>query len=266
MRTNIVKDRIAAGETVVNGWLSIGSSYSAEGMGHAGFHSVTIDFQHGMFGFETGLAMLQALSSTNATPLVRVPDLNPSQIMHVLDAGAYGVICPMISNANEAETLVSACRYPPHGTRSFGPSRGILYGGSDYVAKANETILAIPMIETQEAVENIDAILDVDGVEMIYVGPNDLAFNVEGSVGFPRPKSEAAITYVLERARFKGVATGIFCADAEEARRRVASGFDLVTPANDFNHLVRSSAASVARVLEEDKGTVKPVASVGTGY
>lgn len=266
MRLNHVRERISSGKTVVNGWLSIGSSYSAEGMGHAGFHSVTIDFQHGMFSFETGLTMLQALSSTNATPLVRVPDLNPAQIMHTLDAGAFGVICPMISTAKQAEALVSACRYPPFGTRSFGPSRGLLYGGPDYIAKANETILAIPMIETQEAVENIDAILDVDGVELIYIGPNDLAFDLEGHVGFPRPKSEAAITHVLERAQSKGIATGIFCADAEESRRRVAAGFDLVTPANDFNHLVRSGAAAVARVLEDDDGAVKPVASVGTGY
>jgi len=151
MRANLVRSRLAAGESVVNAWLSIGSSYSAEGVGHSGVHSVTIDLQHGMFGFPEALHMLQAISATPAVPMVRVPALDPAQIMHLLDAGAYGVICPMISTPEEAAALVSACRYPPLGTRSFGPSRGLLYGGPDYVAKANETVMAIPMIETAEA-------------------------------------------------------------------------------------------------------------------
>ena len=109
MRSNIVKQRLAAGETVVNAWLSIGSSYSAEGAGHSGVHSVTVDLQHGMLGFSEALHMLQAISATPATPLVRVPDLDPAKIMHLLDAGAYGVICPMISTPEQAEALVSAC-------------------------------------------------------------------------------------------------------------------------------------------------------------
>ena len=111
------------------------------------------------------------------SPLVRVPSLDAALLMRVLDAGAYGVICPMISSAKQAEELVDACRYPPVGSRSFGPARGLLYGGADYVAHANAEILVIPMIETVEAVRNIDAILAVEGVDMIYVGPNDMAVN-----------------------------------------------------------------------------------------
>lgn len=264
MRANSVKTRLSQGETVVNAWLSIGSSYSAEGMGHTGAHAVTVDLQHGMFGFSEALHMLQALSSTPAIPLVRVSALDPAEIMHLLDAGAYGVICPMISSPEDAAALVAACRYPPHGNRSFGPSRGLLYGGPDYVAEADATIMAIPMIETAEAIERIDEILAVEGVDMLYIGPNDLAFALEGHVRFPRPNAEKAIAHVLERAIRSSVPVGIFCANAEEARRRVEQGFHLVTPANDFAHLTRSATAAVREIL--DGAEAKGATAAGHGY
>ncbi len=264
MRRNVIKDRIAAGEIVINAWLSIGSSYSAEGMGHAGFHSVTVDLQHGMVGFSNALPMLQAISATPATPLVRVPELNTATIMHLLDAGAYGIICPMISTPEEAAKLVAACRYPPRGNRSFGPSRGLLYGGSDYVSEADLTVMAIPMIETAEAVERIDEILAVEGVDMVYLGPNDLAFALDGHVKYPRHKSEAAMMHVRARAAVHGIATGIFCTDATEASARAKQGFQMVTPANDFAHLTRSGKAAVDSILGE--GAAASKASSSHGY
>lgn len=163
-------------------------------------------------------------------------------MMRVLDAGAYGIICPMISTPDQATALVSACRYPPIGTRSFGPSRGLLYGAKDCVAHANETVLAIPMIETAEAVKRIDEILEVPGIDMLYMGPNDLAFTLDGHTRFPRPKSEAAMTAVLARAKAKGIPVGIFCADVNEAVLRLDQGYALVMPGNDFGHLTRSLA------------------------
>lgn len=264
MRANLVRKRLAAGEHVVNAWLSIGSSYSAEGVGHSGVHSVTVDLQHGMFGFPEALHMLQAISATPAVPLVRVPALDPAQIMHLLDAGAYGVICPMISTPEQAAALVSACRYPPFGTRSFGPSRGLLYGGQDYVAHANDTVMAIPMVETAEAVERIDEILAVPGVDMIYLGPNDMAFAIDGHVRYPRPASEQAMAHVLARAQAHNVPVGIFCADAAEAALRLEQGFPLVTPGNDFAHLTRSLSGAVRTLLEEQSPQT-PVAA-GHGY
>lgn len=251
MRPNQVRSRLEAGQIVVNGWLSIGSSYAAEGVGHSGVHSVTVDLQHGMFDFAAALQMMQAISATPATPLVRVPSIDPAQIMHLLDAGAYGVICPMISTPDEAAKLVAACRYPPKGNRSFGPSRGLLYGGADYVAQADATVMAIPMIETAEAVERIEDILDVEGIDMIYIGPNDMAFELDGHVGFPRPKSDAATAHVLKAANRRGIPAGIFCGSGEEARARVAEGFQLVTPGNDFGHLTRSLQDAVSKTLED---------------
>ena len=251
MRANTVRTRLAASQVVVNGWLSIGSAYSAEGVGHSGVHAVTVDLQHGMLGFSDALVMMQAISATPATPMVRVPDLNPAQIMHLLDAGAYGIICPMISTPEQTKTLVDACRYPPLGNRSFGPSRGLLYGGPDYVAQANETVMAIPMIETAEAVDRIEEILDVEGVDMVYLGPNDLAFALDGHVGHPRPKSEAALLHVLSAATRRGISVGIFCSGGEEARNRIEQGFRLVTPGNDFAHLTRSMREAVRITLED---------------
>lgn len=251
MRRNAVRVRLAAGEVVVNGWLSIGSGYSAEGVGHSGVHAVTVDLQHGMFDTGQAIHMLQALSATPATPLVRVPANDAAQIMHLLDAGAYGIICPMISTPEDAAALVAACRYPPVGKRSFGPSRGLLYGGPDYVAEADATIMAIPMIETAEGVDRIGEILDVEGIDMIYLGPNDMAFALDGHVGHPRPKSEAALAHVLKVATARGMPVGIFCASGEEARDRAAQGFRLVTPGNDFAHLTRSLREAVRITLEE---------------
>lgn len=252
MRINHVRARLAEGQTVINGWLSIGSGYSAEGIGHSGAHSVTVDLQHGMLDFSMALQMLQAISATPAVPMVRVPSLDPPKIMQLLDAGAYGVICPMISSAEQTREFVAACRYPPHGNRSFGPSRGLLYGGADYVAKANETVMAIPMIETAEAVERIEDILDVPGVDMIYVGPNDMAFELDGHVNHPRPKSEAALDAVLQAATRRGIPAGIFCSGADEARQRIEQGFSLVTPGNDFAHLTRSMKEAVQELQDND--------------
>ncbi|WP_296644242.1 HpcH/HpaI aldolase family protein [Roseinatronobacter sp.] len=262
MRANLVRTRLAASQIVVNGWLSMGSPYAAEGVAHSGVHAVTVDLQHGMLDFADALVMMQAISATPATPLVRVPDLNPAQIMHLLDAGAYGIICPMISTPEQTKTLVDACRYPPLGNRSFGPSRGLLYGGPDYVAHANATIMAIPMIETAEAVDRIEEILDVDGVDMVYLGPNDMAFALDGHVGHPRPRSEAALQHVLNATTRRGIPVGIFCSGGEEARRRVGQGFRLVTPGNDFAHLSRSMRDAVRMTLEE----TTPEVAAQNGY
>ena len=130
-------------------------------MAAQGWDSLTIDLQHGLIDYQVAVGMLQAISGGPTTPLVRIPWLDPAIIMKLLDAGAYGVICPMINSAEETERFVAACRYPPAGIRSFGPLRARLYAGSDYFKEANRTILAIAMIETHSALEHLDEILSV---------------------------------------------------------------------------------------------------------
>ena len=203
--------------------------------------------------------MLQAISTTPATPMVRVPALDPAQIMHLLDAGAYGIICPMISTPEQAADTGRCLPLSARSATAVSARRaGCFTAAPDYVAQANETVMAIPMIETAEAVDRIDEILDVDGVDMIYLGPNDMAFALDGHVGHPRPKSEAALTRVLAAARQRDIPVGIFCGSGEEARTRVEQGFSLVTPGNDFAHLTRSHRDAVRVILAD---TVPKVAA-----
>lgn len=264
MRANRLKSVFAERRTAVNAWLSVGSSYLAEGVANQGFDSVTVDLQHGMFDFEAALTLFQAISTTDAVPLARVPANDPAQVMRLLDAGAFGVICPMISTRDEAWRFARACRYAPRGNRSFGPSRGLLYGGADYFAGADDEILVIPMIETREAVDNIDEILAVDEVDMVYLGPNDLALACGERPGAAEdgPRVAEAIAHVLARTHAAGKAAGIFCPDADGARARADAGFDLVTPGNDFGNLMRTLRGAVTRI----RGTSAPVPGGSGGY
>lgn len=247
MRRNTLRDLKSAGKPIVNAWLSIGSSYSAEIVAHGGYDAVTVDCQHGMMGFDVALTMLQAISTTPAIPLVRPSRNDPAEIMRWLDAGAYGLICPMISTPAEAEAFVAACRYPPVGSRSFGPSRGLLYGGADYAARANQEILVLGMIETRQGLDNLDAILATPGLDGIYVGPNDLALALGRD---PKPESDDPVMIeAIDRIRATTVAAdglaGIFCSGGAGAARRVREGFDLVTPGNDAMLLKGAVAASL---------------------
>lgn len=248
MRRNRLRDMKTAGTPIINAWLSIADGYAAESVALQGFDAATIDCQHGMIGFDAAIDLLQAVSATPAIPLVRPSANNGPEIMRLLDAGAYGVICPMISTAADAAALVSACRYPPTGTRSFGPARGLLYGGADYLAQANDEILVLAMIETAEGLANLDAIVATPGLDGIYVGPNDLALAL-GHAPVSESKERALIDAV-ERIRAAVVAAGkiagIFCSSGAGAAQRVAEGFDLVTPGNDAALLRAACAAAVA--------------------
>ena len=162
--------------------------FSAEVMAHQGFDSLTIDMQHGVVDYQVAVTMLQGISTTGVVPLARVPWNDPARLMKILDAGAYGVICPMINTREEAEALVRACKYPPRGYRSWGPVRASIYAGTDYGDHANDDIVVMPMIETAEAVKNIDEILSVPGVDAVYVGPSDLSpGHSAASRGWTRP-------------------------------------------------------------------------------
>ena len=152
-RANRVRELWQAGKPVINSWLGIPSSFSAEVMAHAGWDSLVVDMQHGMIDYQMMVTMLQGISTTETVPLVRVPWNDPAHIQKALDAGAYGIICPMINNRAEAEKFVGSMRYAPLGYRSSGPIRASLYGGADYHAKANDIVVAFGMIETVEAIE-----------------------------------------------------------------------------------------------------------------
>src|SRR6266542_5625968 len=153
MRENTLRTIWAKGGAVLNGWLTIPSTWTAELMAQQGWDSLTVDTQHGLIGYDVALPMFQAISTTPVFPLARAPWNEPGGIMKLLDAGAMGIICPMVNCAEEAKAFVGACRYAPAGYRSAGPTRASLYAGSNYLLKANESVVALAMIETAQAVQ-----------------------------------------------------------------------------------------------------------------
>jgi 4-hydroxy-2-oxoheptanedioate aldolase len=243
MRENRLRTLWKADQPVVNGWLAIPDAFSAEVMAHQGWDSLTIDMQHGLIDAAAMVAMLQAISTTPVVPVVRVPWLEPGIIMKALDAGAYGVICPMVNTPDDAQRLVAYTHYAPQGTRSFGPIRAALYGGPDYAQHANDTIVAFAMIETAQALDNLDAILSVEGLDAIYIGPSDLSLALGCRPVFddPEPKAVQAIEHILERAKAHGVVAGIHCGLPDVAMARVAKGFRFVTAGADAKLLATGS-------------------------
>ncbi len=253
MRKNKLKKIFSEGKAVVNGWLQIPNSFSAEVMAHQGWDSLTIDMQHGAIDYPNALQMLQGISTTDVVPMARVNWNEPGQIMKILDAGVYGIICPMVSNRKEAEKFVQACLYPPKGYRSFGPIRGLLYGGPDYGKHANTEILKFAMIETKESLDKLDEIMSTPGLDGIYIGPADLSLAIGAEPGFDKEEKDPTypvIMKILEHAKKNKIIPGIHNATPEYAEKMIKKGFQLVTVASDQRFM--SSGAKT--VLEKLKG------------
>src|SRR3989475_6190087 len=194
--------------------------------------------------------MLQGIAAKDVVPLARVPWNDPAWIMKILDAGAYGVICPMINTRQDAEALVGACKYAPRGFRSFGPVRASLYAGADYAQHANDDLVVMPMIETAEAVKNLDAILSVDGVDAVYVGPSDLSLTlgVKPRLDQTEPVVMDAQMKIVAACKRHGVVAGIHNATAAYALKMIEAGYQFVTLASDSRFLAAKAADEVAAV------------------
>jgi len=247
VRKNNLRKLFKEGKPVINGWLQIPHSFSAEVMAKQGYDSLTIDMQHGVVDYPNALQMLQAISTTDVVPMARVNWNEPGQIMKILDAGAYGIICPMVSNRKESESFVQACLYPPKGYRSFGPIRGMLYGGPDYGKCANEEILKFAMIETKEALSNLDEIMSTPGLDGIYIGPADLSLAVDQEPSFDIPETSPVykvILNILKHAKKNKIIPAIHNMSPEYAQKMITLGFKLVTIGADHRYM--SSAAKTA--------------------
>ena len=239
----------------VNGWLSLGSAFAGEIMAAQGYDSVTVDIQHGVVDYQHAVGILQAMGASGVTPMVRVPWLDPAIIMKVLDAGAYGVICPMVNTRVDAEKLVSFVRYAPAGVRSFGPTRANFSAGPGYATEANDQVLCFAMIETAEAMGNLHEIVATPGLDAIYVGPADLTLSLaEGRLApaFDRQEPEmiTAIKEILSAAHSAGIKAGLHTGSADYAAMAIGWGFDLVTISNDVRLLAGAAKISVDRVRE----------------
>jgi 4-hydroxy-2-oxoheptanedioate aldolase len=243
MRENFVRSIWRQGGAAVCGWLAIPSSFSAELMARSGFDALTVDMQHGNMGYETAVTMLQAISTTNTTPFVRVPWNDPVSIMRMLDAGSYGIVCPMVSNRADAEKFVGACRYPPEGYRSFGPRRAMLYAGDDYQENANQTIITLAMVETAEAMQNLDAIMSTPGLDGVYVGPADLSISMLGRrlFDYSEPEHVAWLDAIVAAAKRNNVIAGIHTGSPEYAQKMIDKGFQFVAIGGDSGFMEREA-------------------------
>ena len=252
-----LKTLLASGKAVMNGWLVIPSGFSAEVMAQCGFDAITVDLQHGVQDYHSMVHCFQAMQAHPVTPLARVTWNEPGNLGKVLDSGAMGIICPMINTKQDAESFVAACKYPPLGTRSNGPVRAAMYGpASGYQGTANEETLCIPIIETKTAVDNLDAILDVEGVAGVYVGPSDLSF----SLGLPPvldvelPQVLKIFNDILEKCAKRNLFAGIHCASAAYAARAIGMGFRIVSVMNDARMMATCAKTTVTAIREASNG------------
>jgi 4-hydroxy-2-oxoheptanedioate aldolase len=253
MRENRLRSLWRENKPSLNGWLAVPNGFSAEVMAHQGWDSLTIDLQHGVVDYQAMVGMLQAISTTPTVPVVRVPWLDPAALMKALDAGAYGLICPMVNTPEDAAKLVAWTHYAPQGTRSFGPVRASLYGGPDYAERANDTVFVFAMIETRQALDNLDAILAVEGLDGVYVGPSDLSLSLGCKPTFDDvdvPVAQA-IEHIVHRATAHGRVAGIHNGRVDVARARAALGYRFLTIGSD----ARLLAAGAQQVVSQWKGT-----------
>ncbi|MFQ5623948.1 MAG: HpcH/HpaI aldolase/citrate lyase family protein [Paracoccaceae bacterium] len=259
------------GKQTINGWLSIASPFGAEIMAAQGFDSLTVDLQHGVVDYADAVTMFQAMRASGVMPMARVPTLDAGAVMKVLDAGAYGVICPMINTRAQAEQLVSCVRYPPRGLRSFGPTRANFTTGGGYAKEANDAIVCLAMIETAEAMANLREIVSTPDLDGIYIGPADLTLGVANgrlAPGLDREEPEMidAIKRILSEAKGAGIRAGLHCDTPGYAAKAFGWGFDFTTLSNDVRFLSGAASAAVneaRRLIGQDSEAGEPD---GGGY
>jgi 4-hydroxy-2-oxoheptanedioate aldolase len=253
MKKNKLLEKWKLGKPAINGWLSIPNSFTAEAMSRMGWDSLTIDLQHGQNDYSTSISMLQAISGSDTVPLARVPWNEPGIIMKMLDLGVLGVISPMINNKTECENFVSYCNYPPKGQRSFGPMRAQLLYGNDYFQKANSNIISLAMIETEEAIKNIDEILSVPNLTGVYIGPADMssAFGLEPKFDVKEDPVFSNIKMIVDKAKKMGKVAGIHNGTTEYAKEMINLGYQFVTVSSDF----RSMSAYAQNIINEMKNS-----------
>lgn len=242
-----VPDLLASDVTRFAVWCTLGLPVGVELVAAAGWDLVLIDQQHGFGGQAELLGGLTAARAAGVPACVRVAWNNPALIGRALDAGAHGIVCPMINTADEARAFVAAAKYPPLGGRSWGPYRASLLLDGDHLTQANDWALTFAQVETAEAVRNLDAILAVDGLDGILLGPNDLAISTRGDKDIAADEVISTIEDVRKRTRATGKATWIFANDAAFAKRHIEAGWQIVSIGTDMGWL-RSGAEEALKL------------------
>lgn len=250
MHKNKLKQIWAEGRPVLHGWLSIASPFAAEIMAAQGYDAISVDGQHGALDYSAVLPMFQAMRASGVVVGARVPWLDPAAIMKMMDAGAYQIICPMVNTPEQAAEFVSYMRYPPHGTRSFGPTRAAFSQGPGIVPEANDEVIAWAMVETKEAMQNLEAIAATPGLDGIYVGPADLTLSLHDgkyAPGFDREEPEMieALKQIADACRRHGIKAALHCGTPEYAARAISWGYHMTTISSDARILAAGASAQV---------------------
>lgn len=250
MFSNPVKERLAQGLPVVGHWVSLPSPAIVELLAAYEMDWLVIDTEHGPAGSETLEDMLRAMKGTSVVPLVRVLANDVGLIKQALDRGAYGVVVPLVNTAEQAEAAVAAAKYPPDGIRGVAGSRVSRYGADlqEYFAAWNRQGIVVCQIETGEALANVDAIAAVPGVDVLFIGPNDLSANLKVFRQFDHPEFKQAVEQILKAARRRGIAAGYMASSAEEVLERIAQGFRFVAAGSDARLLAGAAAATYGKI------------------
>lgn len=232
---------------MLGAFLNFRSPEVAELMGQCGFDFLILDAEHSSFGPETIQDLVRAIEGTSATPLVRVPEIRPGVVQWALDAGAQGILFPQVRNAQEARTAVSYCLYPPEGTRGLGPGRASDYGVRvrEYEAEANQRVLVMIQIENMSAVENLESILDVPGIDLAFLGPGDLsqALGVTGELSHPRVVE--VMEKVIQTCAARRIPVGTLALDQSTAELWQRRGVNFLTIGSDSFFLAQKSIAAL---------------------
>ena len=255
MRANHVRRRLAAGEPSIGTWLSLPSPEAAEYVSRLGFDWLVVDTEHNPIDIRTLAQMFAAMAASSTAPMVRIPWNSAENFKRVLDAGAWGVVVPMVNSREEAEQAVSAARYYPDGTRSVGGGRFPMSfdaGAEEYFRNANDQILVVLQIEHIQGVENADAILSVPGVDACFIGPNDLAASMGMGLGVPLesddPRLVEAIAEIRNACVRNGVAPGIHTSGAAGVNQRIAEGFQFCALASELRYMLSGLRADLAEL------------------
>ncbi len=245
-----LREILTGGKPSVGGWCVMPGSFTAEVLARAGFDWICIDLQHGLIGYQEMLAMLQAVAVAGVAPVVRVPWNDPAWIMKALDAGAGGVIVPMVNSAAEAAAAVGACRYPPDGYRSWGPTRAAL-GVPDFSPElANRSVVCAVMVETVPALERLGEIVSVPGVDAVFIGPSDFAISMGFAPRSDEPEHRRRLEAVPRLCRDHGVVAGIACGSPELLARWREAGYTMLAAPSDMVLLRQASVAMVKTVRQ----------------
>ncbi len=258
MKSNPVKAKLREGKPSFGTWLSLGNLHASRILARSGFDWLTLDLEHSAFDWSEAATIFAAVADGGCVPLARVPEGDHYCIKRVLDAGAWGIVVPMVDTVQQAKTAIAAAKYPPEGNRSVGGgmhSLNFAATAGDYYQRANDEILVVLQTESPTGVENAEAIYSLPGCDAIFIGPNDLRFNMREPDGtMPTAEAhEAMVQRVITAGKKVGTPTGIHAMDPDSALQRAEQGMQFIAVASDLRMLTDSMGRYV-KTLHPDEG------------